>query len=455
MKRWIVVMATFALVAAACTAGGGDDDTPETIDPSASHEPVTLSMWSEWTSARETKTFNKIFEGFTEQYPWITVDSKTGLTDQKIIAAINAGDAPDTVLSFGVDNVGRFCDSGAWIDMNPYIEDPEVGIDMAATFPETALTYTSYNGNQCSLPFLTDVTGMYYNLDMLEAAGISEPPKTTEELKDAAAKLTEFNDDGSIKVAGFVPWLGYNCCGNTTLGFGHLFGATWLDDQGNPAFASDPAWAEMLTWQHDFIADVYGDGDFQTGSDRLNRFVAGSADEFSAANDFEIGRVAITFDGEWRPAFIKDEAPDLNYDTAFLPVAPGKEDIYGSGVAGGTVIGIPKGSEHEAEAWLLMKYMATDTDTLVYMANFANNVPTTYDSLKSPDLDLPPQFQTFLDAFENPASAYRPTTPIGDGLATYLDQFADKWQAGQESDLQSGLQTVTEQTQTELDQSSV
>ncbi len=102
MKRWIVVMATFALVAAACTAGGGDDDTPETIDPSASHEPVTLSMWSEWTSARETKTFNKIFEGFTEQYPWITVDSKTGLTDQKIIAAINAGDAPDTVLSFGV-----------------------------------------------------------------------------------------------------------------------------------------------------------------------------------------------------------------------------------------------------------------------------------------------------------------------------------------------------------------
>ena len=221
---------------------------------------------------------------------------------------------------------------------------------------------------------------MYYNLDMLEAAGISEPPKTTEELKDAAAKLTEFNDDGSIKVAGFVPWLGYNCCGNTTLGFGHLFGATWLDDQGNPAFASDPAWAEMLTWQHDFIADVYGDGDFQTGSDRLNRFVAGSADEFSAANDFEIGRVAITFDGEWRPAFIKDEAPDLNYDTAPLPVAPGKEDIYGSGVAGGTVIGIPKGSEHEAEAWLLMKYMATDTDTLVYMANFANNVPTTYDS---------------------------------------------------------------------------
>ena len=75
---------------------------------------------------------------------------------------------------------------------------------------------------------------MYYNLDMFEAAGISEPPKTTEELKDAAAKLTEFNDDGSIKVAGFVPWLGYNCCGNTSLGFGHALRRDVARRSGEP-----------------------------------------------------------------------------------------------------------------------------------------------------------------------------------------------------------------------------
>ena len=31
MKRWLIAMATFALVAAACTAGGGDD-TPSAVD---------------------------------------------------------------------------------------------------------------------------------------------------------------------------------------------------------------------------------------------------------------------------------------------------------------------------------------------------------------------------------------------------------------------------------------
>jgi multiple sugar transport system substrate-binding protein len=454
MKRWAPALVAIGLLAAACSSG--DSSSAQSVDPNASHAPVTITMWSEWTSKAETEVFNKVFDMFHEQYPWITVDSRTGLTDNKITAAINAGNPPDAVLSFGVDNVGLWCDTGAWLSLNDDIAGPD-GIDMAATFPPAALTYTSYQGNQCSLPFLTDVTGMYYNKDMFEAAGISDPPKTTDELLEDAKKLTTFDDKGEIEVAGFVPWLGYNCCGNTTLSFGHMFGATWLDPEGNPAFASDPAWAEMFEWQKRFITDVYGNGDFQTGVDKLQRFIAGTADEFSSANDFQIERVAITLDGEWRagPNFIGLDAPDLNYDTAPLPTSPDASDIYGSGVAGGTVIGIPRGSAHEAEAWLLVKFMATDTDVLVYMANNAYNVPTTVDALQSPDLDFVPQFQTFMDAFNDPHSEYRPTTPIGDGLATYLDNFGDEWQTGKSTDLQGGLQTATEQTQTDLQQSSI
>ena len=453
MKRWAPVLAAIGLLAVACSSGSSS--SPQTINPSESHAPVTISMWSEWTSKAETDVFNKVFDMFSEQYPWITVDSRTGLTDNKITAAINAGNPPDAVLSFGVDNVGLWCSTGAWLNLNDHISAD--GLDMAATFPAAALTYTSYQGNQCSLPFLTDVTGMYYNKDMFDAAGISDPPKTTDELLEDAKKLTTFDDKGEIEVAGFVPWFGYNCCGMTTLSFGHMFGAQWLDADGNPAFASDPAWAEMFDWQKKFITDVYGDGDFQTGVDKLQRFVAGTADEFSSANDFQIGRVAITLDGEWRagPNFIGLDAPNLNYDTAPLPTSAEASDTYGSGVAGGTVIGIPRGSAHEAEAWLLVKFMATDTDVLTYMANNAYNVPTTNDALQSPDLDFVPQFQTFLDAFNNPHSAYRPTTPIGDGLATYLDNFAEEWQQGKTTDLQGGLQTATDQTTTDLQQSSI
>ena len=71
---------------------------------------------------------------------------------------INAGNPPDVFLSFGVDNVGQVLQLGAWADLNPYIDDPNVGIDRSV-FPEAALTYTSFDGIQCSLPFLTDTTG--------------------------------------------------------------------------------------------------------------------------------------------------------------------------------------------------------------------------------------------------------------------------------------------------------
>ena len=75
MKRWLVALVTFALVSAACTAGGSDDEPSINADASASHEPVTIEMWSAWTSKAELEDFDKIFASFEEAYPWITVKS--------------------------------------------------------------------------------------------------------------------------------------------------------------------------------------------------------------------------------------------------------------------------------------------------------------------------------------------------------------------------------------------
>ena len=381
MKRWLIAMATFALVAAACTASGGGD-TPSAIDTGsgASHAPVTLEMWGAWTG-RELKQFNKIFDGFTEKYPWITVNSTGGVDDQKILAAINAGDPPDTVLSFTLDSVGQFCATGAWQDLNPYIE--QSGFDVSQ-FPPSVEVYTSYAGSRCAFPFLTDAPGpVLQHRHVREGGDRPRPPKTLSELQEDAKKLTVFNSDGSIKVAGFVPWFGYYEFSTPNLG--NLFGAKWYNEDGSAsAVDTDPQWKAMFQWQHDFIADVYGDGDFQTGADKLQRFVAGAGDEFSTANDFEVGRTAMNFDGEWRTAFIADEVPDLPYATAPYPVPDDQADTYGRGPVGGTIIGIPKGSPHPDEAWLLLNYMATDTDTLVFMANNVRNVPTTIVSLSDP-----------------------------------------------------------------------
>jgi multiple sugar transport system substrate-binding protein len=431
-------LAVFAVVGAACTAGGDDSETAATVNPSGSHEPVTIEIWGAWTG-RELRQFNQIFDGFSEKYPWITVKSVGGVGDQKIINAINGGQPPDVVLSFTLDNVGQFCASGAWQDLTPYIDQGDFDLSQ---FPDAALAYTSFNGSQCALPFLTDAYGLYWNQDMFDQAGIKEPPKTLSELEADAKKLTVFNPDGSIKVAGFVPWFGYYEF--STVVMGNMFNAKWYSEDGSEsAVATDAAWKQLFEWQKEFV-DWYG-------ADKLREFVAGAGDEFSTAHDMYTGRVAMNLDGEWRTAFIENEKPDLEYGTAPFPAPDDQADNYGMGQIGGTIIGMPRGSPHPAEAWLLLEYMATDTDTLVYMANNVRNVPTTHAALESPDLDVTPQFQTFLDIFENPLSHYKESSAIGSADQDVLGAFAEKWQVGDE-ELDSGLQQAAQRINDQLSQ---
>jgi multiple sugar transport system substrate-binding protein len=267
---------------------------------------------------------------------------------------------------------------------------------------------------------------------MFKKAGITSPPRTMDELAADAKKLTVRNADGSIKVAGFVPlnlWEELDIAD-----IGHSFGAQWFDSSGKAQLATDPAWTQAFEWQKSLV-DWYG-------YSNLQKFYATYTNsEFNAQNAFETGKVAMVFDGEWRTAFIRRDHPELPYATAPFPAAD--PSVYGSGRVGGTIVGIPKGTQHPDEAWDLVKFLATDTNYLVSLANELGNVPTTKASGASPKLHLGPQFKTFVDVWNNPKSSYYPPLlPGGAGYAQLADDFDAKWQAGNVSDLQSGLQQL-------------
>jgi multiple sugar transport system substrate-binding protein len=139
-----------------------------------------------------------------------------------------------------MNNIPNFCSSGAWRDLQPEIEAD--GVDMAQ-FPPSAVEFTQYGGVQCAMPFTADSYGLYYNTDMFEKAGVTSPPTTWSEMTADVKKLTVFNPDGSIKVAGFVPWMGYYETGPVTLGV--PAGASWYDADG----ASPPSPLALLEWQ--------------------------------------------------------------------------------------------------------------------------------------------------------------------------------------------------------------
>jgi multiple sugar transport system substrate-binding protein len=421
------VAAVTALTLAGCSGGGGgssfEASTPKELSG-------TVSFWH-FFSDREAKVIQSVVDDFEKKHPKVKVDVHSGQDDEKLQKAIATGSKVDVGLSYSTDIVGDFCSNGAFRSLNTVIARD--GVDMSQ-FSPTVKSYTEFKGTRCAMPMLADVYGLYYNKTLLHAAGFSAPPKTLSELESMAEKLTTYNADGSIKTLGFNPTMGWY--ENAPAHYGPAAGAEWLKPDGTSAISSSQGWTELMQWQKSFVETI--------GWDKLNAFTSGLGQEFSAGNAFQTGQVAMNMDGEYRTAFIADQAKNLNYGTAPFPTADDRTALYGGGYLTGNIIGISKGSKQPELAWALLKYLTTDTSAVVKLANGLKNVPTTMAALKSPDLQVSEQYKTFLDVAADKNVATTPASPLGAGYQQSFQDYWNKYQS-QGGDLQKGLKSVDKQ----------
>jgi multiple sugar transport system substrate-binding protein len=430
MKRVAIaaVLAGVAGLAAAGIAGGAHRASP-----------TKLTVWVGWSAGKELVTFKKVAAEYDKQHPDVTLDVVGGIVDQKIVAAIRAGQAPDVVSSFNSYNVGIYCGTKAWLDLKPFMDKSHIS---ESIFPPATLYYTQYAGTRCALPLLADVYGLYYNKALFKKAGLTAPPRTMSELTRYAKKLTQRNSDGSIKVMGLDPFIGFY--ENVPERWAAAFGAKWNDSKGNAILSKSPGWSKWLKWQKSLI-DWYG-------YNNVVKFQAGLGDEFSASNAFEVGKLAMNMDGEWRVAFIANEHPTMQYGTAPLPVDDAQPGLYGSGYINGTIIGIPKNGHHTAQAWELVKWLTTNTHALAELSNGLRNVPSTSASTHSKELIPDAHFSTFLKMFAHPKSSTSPIMASGASYTNLVQTFATKWQAGKVKDLAAGLGNLDKQLDAQVKQ---
>jgi multiple sugar transport system substrate-binding protein len=401
--------------------------------------PTKLTIWVGWSAGHELTTFKKVAAEYDAKHPDVIVKVVGGIDDNKIVAAIRSGTAPDVVSSFNSYNVGNYCGSGGWIDLAPLMKKDNI---KASDFPPAPRYYTQYNGKRCALPLLADVYGLYYNKKLFKAAGIKGPPKTLSELATDAKKLTVRDSSGKIKVAGFDPVVGFY--ENTPDRWIQAYGGKWLNPQGNSAIGADPAWAKWARWEKSLI-DWYG-------YSNLVRFQAQPIDEFAPSQAFETGKLAMNFDGEWRVAFIQNEHPELDYGTAPMPVDDAHPELYGSGYINGTIIGIPRGGHHQAQAWDLVKYLTTNNHALAVLSNGLRNVPTTNSSLHSSEIVPDAHFATFLKIFANPKSGTSPILASGQAYTDAVQHYFQQFQAGNGKNLGPGLKKLAKQLDAQVAQ---
>ncbi|SMF04573.1 ABC transporter substrate-binding protein [Streptomyces sp. Amel2xC10] len=436
--------AAFALAAStalllsttACTgqsAGGADDD--------ASKE-TTLTFWHAWSAPGEVKAVQALVDGFEKAHPNIHVTVVGNMTDDKINQALRAGGAkaPDVISSFTTNNVGKFCSSGALVDLNPFFE--KAGVDPDTTFPKAMNEYTQFEGDRCAVPLLGDAYGLYYNKTAFEKAGISSPPKTWSEFEADAKKLTIAQGD-SYKQLGFMP--NYHGWETTTEHYLGQFSPTYFDKAGKSTIATDPAVPAAFTLQKKLVDGL---GGFQ----KLEKYRSGLGDEWGPKHPFHTGQVAMQLDGEWRLGMALDTKPDFEIGVAPLPVPDDQADQYGKGYITGTIAGIAATSQKQNAAWELVKYMTTDTDAVVAFSNAIHNVPSTLAALKSPDLTYDPRFKTFLDIAANPNSTTSPASVNGGVYLTTIQQLGYDYESGKVTDLTAGLKKAAAQIDTDIAQ---
>lgn len=319
-----------------------------TISIVGAQEPVTIKLW---TTVRSEGATQNMVDAFQAQNPDITVefeefpwsDSEWAL---RLTTAAAAGDLPDVIAA---PQVGiSWYIQGFLQPVNDLVERD--GVDMNV-WSQAWLNLSVFNGDIIGLPFEGSAMLLYYNVDLLEEAGLSAdtPPANWTELIEYADKLVKRDDSGNLTQIGYVADFG----GQTRLTL-YMYGnggGFFTDDCSAPRL-NDPKNVEALEW----YVDTY---DRLGGAEEVLAFLEGVGGDANAA--FYSGRTAMIASGTGLSQAIATNSPDLNWGVWPHPTNDGVEYTTLGGI---NQVMMPVGVEGENReaAWEFMKFMALDRE---------------------------------------------------------------------------------------------
>jgi multiple sugar transport system substrate-binding protein len=212
-----------------------------------------------------------------------------------------------------------------WPDLKQYFEGP--------------LNSCRLNGRLYGIPFGSNTLALYYNEDMLNAAGV-KPPRNWDELKSVSLKLTK----------GTVHGFAISSVQNEEGTFGFL---CFLWGSGNTSFQiNNPNGIKALTLMKDLVASgaMPKEALNWTQGDVMNQFISGN--------------LAMMVNGPWQIPTMRKQAPNLKWNVAVLPVGnkPASD-------LGGENFAVVKGNNVD-EAVSFLKFVASPAEMKTYINAF-------------------------------------------------------------------------------------
>lgn len=183
---------------AGCSAGG---DTPAETDAGGE---VTLTWWHNATGDPLKSLWEDVAAEFEDAHPGVKVDVQAFQNEELqrtlIPNALQAGEgsAPDLFMVWAEGEVRSQVEAGYLRDLTDDV--PEVIESIGG-----AGTGWNIDGKQYGIPYRYGIEGIWYNKDLFEAAGVSEPPTTFDEFGEVIQKLAD-SGVAPIGVGGMDGW---------------------------------------------------------------------------------------------------------------------------------------------------------------------------------------------------------------------------------------------------------
>lgn len=290
-----------------------------------------VTVWYYWENEGHQKVLNEIIGNFNESQSEVKVTAKyvpfADFKKQLSIGA-SANELPDIAILDSPDHAS-YATMGIFSDLTGKFD--------VSNYYEATVNSCTIDGKLYGVPLGVNCLSLYYNKDMLDAAGLSVPT-TWDELKETAAALSKDNVTGLAFCSlqneegtfNFLPWLWSTGASsyeiNSEGGIRALGFVKELVDSGAMS-------KECINW---------------TQGDVMNQFISGNA--------------AMMINGPWQIPTMRQEAPDLNWDVTLIP----KDQEYASDIGGENYAVIAGGNE--AGALKFLEY-ATQKEQVEYLMN--------------------------------------------------------------------------------------
>lgn len=329
-----------------------------------------------------------------------------GLHDKIVLGS--GGQSYDVVL-FDVIWPAEFAKHGILRDVTSRIS-PD---DTAKVF-DGAWSTVEYDGKRWGMPWVLDTKYLFYNKEMLEKAGIANPPKTWDELVTDAKTI---KDKGISQYPIVWSWKQAEAvvCDYTTLV--DAYGGKFFGDDGKPVIDRDGALDAMK-----FMEQTVKDGITNPNSKEYL--------EDDVKKVFSNGDAAFALNWTYMYAAANDKDSKIagKVGVVAAPGVQGKSEF--SAVNGSMGLGITSKSTHADEAW---KYIAYLTSQPVQNKYAQLSLPIWKSSYDDPAVQKGQEDLVAAAKGAINAMYPRPTTPSYQEMSTILQKYISQVVIGQSS----------------------